>query len=239
MANSVSELGPVLVCFSPPETKKSKCCVWAVVRVICHNPEMLGSSWYEPATLQGGVPHTLVVAPLSLASSSPPLIVPPVPLGVIGSMPTYPTRPPVESTPVKPNANVCAPPLNTVLAADFCKMPEPAIPVPSDDDSIIRMMPDDVRTAVYMLVVPLLRLSVSVPMLLLPEIGIYEPEVMAYSVNAPAVSTSSTPVVIVPFEPALRLPATATALEGLRMWSAEKPNMNTPQCEGTLATSSQ
>src|SRR5258708_17494348 len=102
MANSVSALGPVLVCVCPPETKKSQCCVWAVVRVICHNPEMLGPSWYEPATLQGGGRPTLNVAPWSLASSSPPLIVPPGQLGVIGSIPPYPTRPPVESTPAEP-----------------------------------------------------------------------------------------------------------------------------------------
>jgi hypothetical protein len=42
------------------------------------------------------------------------------------------------------------------------------------------MMPDDVRTAVYALVGPPLRLRVSVPKLLLLEIGLYETEAMGY-----------------------------------------------------------
>src|SRR5216683_8385705 len=103
-------------------------------------------------------------------------------------MPTYPTRLPVESTPVNPNTNVCAPTLKGVFAGTFCITPEPVRPVLSD--SIIRMMPDEVRTAVYLFVAPPLN-SVSVPRLLLLlllsfGLGRYEPEVIVYCVGTPA-----------------------------------------------------
>ncbi len=102
--------------------------------------------------------------------------------------------------------------LKIVFADDFCMTPEPVRPVLSD--SIIRMMPDEVRTAVYLFVAPPPKFSVSVPkllLLLLPELGLYEPEMMANCCGPLADSTSSTPAVIVSFAARVRLPAAATA----------------------------
>ena len=96
-----------------------------------------------------------------------------------------------------------------MLFAETCITPEP---VPKASDSIIRIMPDEVRTAVYWFVRPPVKATVSVPKLLLLEIGLYETEEMGYGVVTPAACTSSMPAVIVPVEARTKLPAAATGL---------------------------
>src|SRR5271167_2310227 len=163
--------------------------------------------------LHGAGLHT--TEPLSLASSAPPLIVPPDALGAIGSRPTDPTRLRFESTPANPNTNVCWSALKTVAVADFCMTPEP-VPIPSD--SIIRMMPDEVRTAVYWFVGPPVNASVRLPRSLLLEIGTYETDAIGYCCGCGCAfggtidSTSPTPAVIEPFEARTKLPAAAIGL---------------------------
>ena len=117
--------------------------------------------------------------------------------------------------PVNPNTNVCGAALKTEAVANFCMTPEP---VPRPSDSIIRMMPDEVSTAVYWFVGPPVKASVSVPRPLLPAIGVYETYAIGNCCGCGSVfggtidSTSSTPAVIVPFDARMKLPAAATRL---------------------------
>ena len=72
------------------------------VKVMCHNPQLHASGVYVALVMvQGPAPQISVALPLSFTSIWPPII---IPLPFIGNSPTYPTRLPPESTPVKPNA---------------------------------------------------------------------------------------------------------------------------------------